>query len=300
MSQRIFKIINQYQGLGVVGGTAIKKKKGFIRESDRQLVCPKGVCHIHRHPQLPSIDIVEYTIPYQMPPEAIRQILPRVSLVSGLCIANPVARYLMYNFPLEEINKISLEEALKSPRLPLIIDTEPEDISGYVKKMEDFRVDSQRPHWIFKMANYDFSHLGYPWFAKTKDGHYRKIGCKKARNFLPRYYIPVANGVEWMVDYGILTVLPNPLKKQKKMVIIGGNHWLATFALGAMVALAPRIPEENAKIEGIKQSMAWLYKIIQREQIENFQALIRVTDTFYPERDHRIDLDILGVFSLDS
>ncbi len=296
MANEIIKHIQQ--GIGVIGGTVKRRERKIIRETDRTLMSRKSLCYIHRNPQISPIDILEYNLPYQTPPESLEKIFPQISYVSGLAIANPIARYLMYEFEIERINEETLGELVKKPKLPIIVDVEPTNNEKiYWLKAEDFRIMTERPRWVLKIVNYEFPTMEFFWIAKTKDGHFRRIPHSKAVKYLPKYFVPVANGIEWMVDYGILSILQNPFDKTKRIVLVGGAHWLSTFAVNAAILLCQRIPEKKIEIEGSIESMSWLYNVIKKKKIDYFEALFKVTDTYY-SRKRKIEIDPLGLFIL--
>ncbi len=286
------------KGKGVIGGTKRKSEKNIIRETDRTLIGRNGLCGKHRGRQLIEIDIEEYDLAYRVSSKKIRKILPDVSYVSGLGMANPVARFLMYEFSLEKINSVTLKELVVSPRVPVVSDTqEGNKEKWYSYKVEDFRVILERPNWILRVVNYDFPEMNYPWITKGKDGIERRIPEEKAKRYLTRTFVPVATGTEWVVDYGILALLPDPFNSGRKIVLVGGAHWLSTFALNAMLYLVERVPELNLEIEGVIDSMRWLFDAVYGK-VEFFEAIFRVTDSYFGRR-RKIDIDPVGLFNMD-
>lgn len=289
MANAILKEVKK--GVGVIGGTKRKNDRRIIRESDRTLLNKNGLCYLHRARGINPVEIEEYDIPYRASPEMIKKIMPEVSYISGLSIANPVARLLMHDFSLERINEVTLEEIVKNARVPIVVDILWSEKERYwQQKVEDFRVSLDRPHWILKIVDLDS-----PWITKGKDGKAKELSSLKKKKYLSKIFVPEATGVEWVVDYGILAFLPNPVTS-KKVAVVGGSHWLSTFALNAMLYLVERIPEMNTEIEGSVDSMIWLFDAVW-SKVEFFEAIFRVTDNF--GRKRKISIDPIGLFVLD-
>lgn len=281
------------KGIGVIGGAKRNGEKGIIRETDRTLLNKEGLCYPHRAKEINGIDIKEYDIPYRVPPEIIKKIIPDISYISGLSVANPLARVAMHKFPIDEINEVTLGEIIKKAKVPIVVDILSSSKERYYQqRVEDFRVSLDRPHWVLRIVNFD-----YPWITKGKDGNVKKLSLGRIKNYLSRVFVPEATGIEWVIDYGILALLPNPSDEDRKVVLVGGAHWLSTFTLNAMLYLVERIPELNLEIEGAIDSMRWLFDAVYN-RIEFFEAIFRVTDSCFRRR-RKIDIDPIGLFTLD-
>lgn len=281
-------------GIGVVGGTVKKARGSVIRTSDRCLISRKGDCHLYRHPTLPPNSLTEYCIGYQPQKEEIEGILKDVVYCSGLAVANPIVRFLMYQIDLENLNKASLKEIARKPRWPAINTIEPARYhSGmYSVPLEEFRIREKRPNWCLKLVKSNF-----PYFAPSKDGFYQQVSEERIKKYM-KYWISNAHGVEWITDYAILAKVPNPADPDRSIVICGGNHWLGTLGANALISLTREIPGKKMVFRNVTNSIAWLGEVLEREKIGNFQAILRITDDFLPGGKREISVSCQGIFAL--
>lgn len=74
------------------------------------------------------------------------------------------------------------------------------------------------------------------------------------------------------------------------------------LAISATINLVKEMPElGNGKIfRNPYRSMAWLNKVVEKERLENFQAIFRITDDVTLDGISEIEVRIIGVFSLDN
>ena len=287
-----------FSDIGIIGGTISEKSKDndFIRISDRCLISKKGFCNINCHKKLQPLLIDEYDIPYRLSIKTLREILSRISYASGLAVANPIVRLLMYKIALENIHDCTLNDLRDKPRLPVVNWVEPETASGlYSVSLEDFRGQEKRPNWCLIVSGIAEK---CKYFTKSKDGYYTMLSSDKMAQYLSRFMISCASGVGWHMDFGTLTVTTNPENPDRKIVIAGGNHWPGTLGINAFINLVEKIPQINISFTSMIESMAWLGEVVKNEKLENFQAIFRVTENIKLNGTREIDVYIIGVFSL--
>lgn len=299
MARRIHSNFEQ-DDLGVVGGTVKKKvdASDFIRLSDRCLISEKGLCNINSHKELRPLPIKEYDIPYRLSIKTLRENLPHISFASGLSVANPVVRLSMYDIVLKDIYDCTLSDLRDKPKLPIVNWVESGTaLDIYSVCIEDFRAQEKRPSWCLRLSDMA-EKCNY--FTRTKDGYYTMLSSDKIAQHLSPIMSSYAHGVEWDTDFATLIVTTNPIDSNRKIVIAGGNHWLGTLAANALINLVKKIPQKGISFRNTIESMAWLGEIVKKENLENFQVIIRVTDDFTLEGKHEINVYITGVFSLPS
>lgn len=301
---RMARIIHsnfEQNDIGIIGGT-VKKKMGeesdFIRMSDRCLISREGLCNINRHKKLQPLLVDEYDIPYRLPVEILTKKFPHISYASGLAIANPVVRLLMYDIAIENIYDCSLNDLKNKPGLPIVNWVESETVSEmYSVSLEDLRAQEKRPAWCLQLSSMA-EECNY--FARSKDGYYAKLSSDKVAQYLSPIMSSYAHGIEWDTDFATLIVSTNPMYPDRKIITAGGNHWLGTLAVNALINLVKKIPQKGISFRNTMESMAWLGEVVEKENLENFQAIFRVTDDFTLEGKHEINVYITGVFSLPS
>jgi hypothetical protein len=300
MGRELHKILDPDK-IGVIGGTIKKGRKyqnlaDILRPSDKCVLGERSLCNIHRHPQLSSVKVAECDIPYQWGKMILEQNLPEICLGTGLSIANPLVRLLMYNITTDELNTVSLADVKNKPRLPLVNwverDTAPED---YLTPLEDFRIQGRRPKWTLRTTALAKK---CRYFARAKDGFYRELESEETKENFSRYTGAHANGTEWDTDFGLLIVKRNPENPEKKILIAGGNHKLGTWALQCLMNLVKGFPERNTIFERTIDSMAWLAQVIKAESLDEFLAVVRVTDSYLVTGERVIYPYTLGIFSL--
>ncbi|MCK4592645.1 hypothetical protein KAT63_04380 [Candidatus Parcubacteria bacterium] len=297
IARRFSKILEC--GTGVIGGTVSERNEllNTIRPSDKCLVSAEGLCNKHHHRHLPDVGIIECEIAYKSDLEFLKKILSEVSYVSGLSVANIVTRLLMHGMPLKDLNSASFAEVKNTPLLPIVVWPErntPQEM--YSMPIEDFRVMREdRPDWCLWRSPVAEK---YGCYVRSKDGFYKKLSVDEMKKRASEFISPYAHGGEWDVDFAILAIVNNPYAKGKKIVMAGGNHWLGTFAANAMMCLVKKVPERKTIFEKTISSMAWLGEVVERENLDNFQAIIRVTDNFQPDGSRKIDAEVTAVFPL--
>ena len=303
IARRFSKILES--GTGIIGGTVGRKDETLntIRLSDKCLVSAEGLCNKHHHRHLPDVGITECEIAYRSDLEFLKKILSEVSYVSGLSVANIVTRLLMHGMLLEDLNSASFAEVKNTSLLPIVVWPErdtPQEM--YSIPIEDFRVMQERPKWCLWRSPVAEK---YGCFVPSKDGFYKKISVDEMKKRASEFMSPYAHGGEWHLDFGLLGIMDNPYAimdnpdaEIKKIVMAGGNHWPGTFAANAMMCLVKKVPERKTVFEKTISSMAWLGEVVKRENIDNFQAVIQVTDNFLPGSKRKIDAEVTAVFPL--
>ena len=287
--------------IGIIGGTVRKKESkenDFITMSDRCLISREGFCNINRHKALQPLPIEEYDIPYRLLVEILIKKFPYISYASGLAIANPIVRSLMYDITLKNINNCTLNDLRDKPKLPIVNWVESGTASEmYSVSLEDFRAQEERPSWCLQVSDIAKK---CKYFVMSKDGYYTMLSSDKMVQYLSHSMSSCANGMGWHTDFGTLIVTTNPRTQDRKIVIAGGNHWPGTLAVNAFINLVEKIPQKNIFFRSIMESMAWLGEVVKNEELENFQAIFRVTDNIKLNGAREIDVYIIGVFSLPS
>lgn len=300
MGRELHKILDPDK-IGVIGGTVrtgnkYKRLSDIVRRADKCVLGERALYNIHRHPQLSSVKVAECDIPYQWGRMVLNENLPEICFGTGLSIANPLVRLLMYDITTDEINTVSLADVKNRPRLPLVNwverDTAPKD---YLVPLEDFRIRGRRPKWTLRTTAFAEK---CKYFARAKDGFYRELEPDQAREDFSRYTGSHANGIEWDTDFGLLIVKRNPANPEKKILIAGGNHSLGTWALQGLINLVEKIPEKNTVFDKTIDSMAWLAQVIKAENLDEFLAVVRVTDSYLVTGQRVIHPYTLGIFSL--
>ncbi|MCK5474990.1 MAG: hypothetical protein KAI71_00220 [Candidatus Pacebacteria bacterium] len=299
---RMARIIHnnfEQSDIGIIGGTVRKETSegnDFIRMSDRCLISREGLCNLNRHRDLQPLLLDEYDISYRLSVETLIKKFPYISYASGLAIANPVVRLLMYNIAIDDVYDCTLNDLKDKPRLPVVNWVESETVSEmYSISLEDFRAQEKKPNWCLRLSDMAEE---CDYFARSKDGYYVKLSSDKIAQYLSPTMSSYAHGIEWDIDFAILTVTANPLNPKKKIVAAGGNHWLGTLAANALINLVKKIPQKGISFRNTMESMAWLGEVVEKEELENFQAIFRVTDDFTLDGNHEINVYVTGVFSL--
>ena len=293
-------------GTGIIGGTVSKRDEllNTIRRSDKCLVSAEGLCNKHHHKHLFDVGIIECEIAYRSDLKFLKKILSEITYVSGLSVANIVTRLLMHGMSLEDLNSVSFAEVENMSLLPIVVWPEretPEEM--YSVPIEDFRVmRKNRPKWCLRRSPVAEK---YGCYVPSKDGFYKKISVDEMKERASKFMSPYAHGGEWHLDFALLGIIDNPYAIKdsldaeiKKIVMAGGNHWPGTFAANAMMCLVEKVPERKTVFEKTISSMAWLGEVVKRENIDNFQAVIQVTDNFLPGGKRKIDAEVTAVFPL--
>lgn len=305
MARKIHKIIEQGK-IGIIGGTVKEKNKetnNVIRLSDRCLFgkdgsSEQGFCNKNVHFGLNPLDIQEFDIPFCFPIENLQKILSDISYASGLSVANPVVRLLMYQVLLENLYTCTLRDLEHVPRLPVFIWVEPETpIEMLSVSIEDFRVREVRPSWCLRLSSMAKK---CDYFTRTKDGYHAKLSPDKIDKYLSNIALSYATGEEWHGDFATIIVTKNPLDESKKIVAAGGNHWLGTLGANAVINLVTKIPEKGIIFRNTVESMAWLGEVSEKQNLENYQVMISVTYRIGLDGKKEIDVYITGVFALPS
>ena len=301
IARRFNKILES--GIGIIGGTVSKRGESLdiIRRSDKCLVSAEGLCNKHHHKHLFDIGIVEYEIAYRSDLKFLKKILSEVSYVSGLSVANIVTRLLMHGMSLEDLNTSSFAEVKNTSLLPMVVWPEretPEEM--YSVPIEDFRVMREnRPNWCLLRSPVAEK---YGCYVPSKDGSYKKISVDEMKKRASKFLSPYAHGGEWNLDFALLGIIANPYATKDdpdaEIIMTGGSHWLGTFAANAMMCLVEKVPEINTVFEETISSMAWLGEVVKREKLNNFQAVIRVTDKFQPGGNRKIGVEVTAVFPI--
>lgn len=304
MAISMAKIIHSHleSGLGMTGGVAKENSPldDLRRASDRCLVSQNGFCNRRRHPQVPEICVTECDIPYMPKLEFIRNCFPEVNLISGLDVANTFARRIMHEVRLEDINTCTFNDLGDKALLPVVTGLRPE-VSSEIRNVpiEEFRGwKKERPKWILKFSEKAPEYKYYTWLKNGSFGHLPLEEMNKVSSAM----YPHATGIENDLDFGILVIKTNPFSPDKKIVMIGGCHWLGTLAISATINLVREMPElGNGKVfKNPYRSMAWLNQLAQKGKLENFQAIFRVTESFALDGRSEVEVYPVGVFSLDS
>ncbi|MCK4799645.1 hypothetical protein KAS31_01585 [Candidatus Parcubacteria bacterium] len=287
-------------GTGIIGGTVGKKdgELDTIRLSDRCLVSARGVCNRHHHRHLPDVGITECDISYKPDLEFLKKIFPEISYVSGLSVANTVMRSLMHGMPFENLNSASFDEVMNTSLLPIIVWPErdtPEKMLSV--PIEDFRtMREDRPKWCLRRSPIAEK---YGCYTCSKDGFYKKLSDDEIE-LSSEYMSPCANGVRWILDYALLGIVNNPYAAEKQIVMAGGNHWPGTFAANAMMCLVTKVPEKRTIFRNTVSSMARIAEVVEKEGLDNFQVLLRITDDIQFNGDHEINIDVISIYPIPS
>lgn len=288
-------------GLGMTGGTAkpnIVNLDELIRKSDQCVVSKTGLCNKYRNPEVPEIRVTECNIPFKPSLEFIKVNFPNVRLISGLAVANTFAKKMLHpGLPLEKLNTCTFSEIEHMESLPVINWVRPEVPENILEKpIEEFRIlTTSRPKWILKMSKDALKSKFYTW---AKNGYFVKLPAKDVEEKASNSLFPHQLGTENDLDFGMLVFTKNPFAPDKKIVLVGGNHWLGTLAISAMINLVKEMPEIGKEFKNPYRSMAWLWRLVEKEKIENFQAIFRVTESLTLNGKAEVEVYIVGVFSL--
>lgn len=304
IARRFSKILES--GIGIIGGTISERDESLntIRHSDRCLVSAEGLCNKHHHRHLPDVGIIECEIAYRSDLKFLRKILSEVSYVSGLSVANIVTRLLMHGMSLENLNSASFDQVKDISLLPIVVWPERGTSQEmYSIPIEDFRVMREnRPDWCLWRSPVAEK---YGCFVHSKNGFYKKLSVDEMKKRASKFISPYAHGGEWDTDFALLGIMNNPYAIKdnpnveiKKIVMAGGSHWLGTFAANAMMCLVEKVPEKKTVFKKTVSSMAWLGEVVRREKLDNFQAIIRVTDNFQLDESREIDTEVTAVFPI--
>lgn len=289
-------------GLGMTGGTAktnIVNLDELIRRSDKCIVSKTGLCNKRKHLRVPEIRVTECDIPFKPSSEFIKVNFPNVRLISGLAVANTFARKVLHpELPLEELNTCTFNDIERMKSLPVINWVRPEVPESILETpIEEFRVwATSRPKWILKFSG---NALQYKYYTWAKNGYFVKLPAEDVEEKVSRSMFPHALGTENDLDFGMLVFTKNPFAPDKKIVLVGGNHWLGTLAISAMINLVKEMPEIGKYFKNPYRSMAWLWRLVEKEKLDNFQAIFRVTESFTLDGKAEVEVYIVGVFSLD-
>lgn len=304
MAIKIAKLIHRDMGdgLGMTGGTAktnIVNIDDLIRKSDKCIVSKTGLCNLHKHPEVPEIRATECDIPFKPSAEFVKANFPNVRLISGLAVANTFARKILHpELPLEELNTRTFNDIERMESLPVVNWVRSEVPESILETpIEEFRAwASSRPKCILKMSKSALESKFYTW---TKNGSFTSLPAKDVEEKVSGSMFPHALGTENDLDFGMLVFNQNPFAPDKKIVLVGGNHWLGTLAISAMINLVGEMPEIGKCFKNPYRSMAWLWRLVEREKLDNFQAIFRVTESFTLDGKAEVEVYIVGVFSLD-
>lgn len=303
MARNMAKLVHRDlgDGFGMIGGTAKTDASldDLIRDSDRCVVSKTGLCNKRRDSQVPEIRVTECDIPFKPSAEFIKANFPNVSLISGLSTANPFARKMMYDVSSEEVNTCTFKGIKNKALLPVVNWIRPEVSEDMLEiPIEEFRKWTEnRPKWISIFSKKAYQLRYYTWL---KNGYFGYLPPDKVKEKVSHSMYSHALGTENDLDFGMLVFTQNPFAPDKKIVLVGGNHWLGTLAISAMINLVKEMPEIGKYFKNPYRSMAWLYQVVEKEKLENFQAIFRVTESFTLEGKGEIEVYIVGVFSLDS
>lgn len=160
-------------------------------------------------------------------PEFVKNCFPKVSLVSGLDVANTFARRMMHDVQIEDLNICTFNELEEKALLPAVTGLRsevPQEIWNI--PIEEFHGwKKERPKWTLRLSKKALECEYYTWLKNGSFGLLPRDDMDKVSGAM----YPHATGIENDLDFGTLVVKTNPFSPDKKIVLIGGCHWLGTW-----------------------------------------------------------------------
>lgn len=268
--------------IGIVGGTersalTPKEKEEALSPIDFCLEGDFGTCNLFRRPELKKVKIPGYNAVFESPGKELLEMMKgRDVYQSGGYIANKASAFTMANVPAEKINNVTIAELIENARVPVTFDIAPLEVQpgDYQTSREKFRKGIGR-NWILHLVNPDARYF-IP--TPTSDG-YRQLEPEKVQKYL-QTWIPAANGADFLVDYGILARVLNPITPKRDVLGIWGCHRWGTFAWNAVIMMAKEMPEtENmptTEIRGIDETLAFMYDVIKGEDLQHYEVIAAI------------------------
>ncbi len=307
---KMAKIFNNFfqreNTIAITGGT---KSEDVPQEYRKKALTPidscavEGKCNLNKHPDLEQITVRNYKVNYNTPPdELMKEAKGNHVFVSGGTIANPYSRFLYTNVEPDNLNTITIRELIKNRTYPATFALEPQresqtlesalediikNLNVYDMSAENYRLKPDRPNWIIDMET-DIDKVEHPYdvilVPDDKDERgYKELNQVQIEKYISKQYVPAANGDNWIVDYGILGKHENRTDSSKEVLANMGSHWLAGFGGNTLITFANHIPEDEEgkqiDIYGNPETLSTLYRMLNEENIDAYQAIICTTRT---------------------
>ncbi|MCK4592646.1 hypothetical protein KAT63_04385 [Candidatus Parcubacteria bacterium] len=298
MAKELNKFFQQLNIVGIVGGTERAAETSGQEEEalspvDFCLVGDFGLCNVHKSLELNEVNIKTFNAVYGSSGKVLEEEMANRHIYqSGGFIANPSCALTMADILPERINDATIEELIKNSRVPVTFDIAPLEIQpeDYQKSREEFRKGSGR-NWILRVVNPQARY-----FVPTNEG-YKQLDPEKVEQYV-KAWIPDANGTDFLVDYGILAKVPNPVSLKYDVLGCWGCHKWGTLAWNAAIMMTEEMPE--IKVRGINETLAFMRDVIKGESLQHYEVIATVLNRPpTPDRDYReLTIAPVGIFEV--
>ena len=299
MAKELNRFFQQSNVIGIVGGTQRTEK--VTEEQRDQVLSPidacllgdLGFCNIHKNSELDRIDIRTFNAIYESSGSELEKAMANTDIYeSGGSIANEACASTMARIPTKYINYVTIADLIESSSVPVTFDIAPLEVQSgdYEKSREEFRKGSGR-NWILQVVNFQERY-----FVPTNEG-YKQLDPEKVEQYV-KAWTPDANGIDFLVDYGALAMVPNPVSPEYDVLGGWGCHRWGTLAWNAAMMMAEEMP--GIKVRGINETLAFMYDVIKGESLQHYEVIATVLNRPpAPGRDYReLTIAPVGIFEV--
>lgn len=271
MAKELNKFFQQSNVIGIVGGTErTGEQEGEALSSiDFCLVGDFGLCNVDRNSELDEVNIDTFNAIYESSGSELEKAMANTNIYeSGGSIANEACASTMARVPTKYINYVTIAELIENSSVPAAFDIAPLEVQSgdYQIPREEFRKGFGR-NWILRVVN---SQERY--FVPTNKG-YEQLDPKKVERYV-KAWIPDANGTDFLVDYGALAMVPNPVSPEYDVLGCWGCHRWGTLAWNAAIMMAEEMP--GIKVRGINETLAFMHDVIKGESLQHYEMIATV------------------------
>jgi len=297
MARELNEFFQQSNVIGIVGGTERVEEQGqALSLVDFCLVGDFGFCNEKRNPELNEVNIKTYNAVYGSSGSDLERAMTGTNIYeSGGSIANKAcASTTAARIPTKYINYVTVAELIENSSVPAVFDiasleAQPGD---YEKSREEFREGPGR-NWIFRVMNPQARY-----FVPTNKG-YEQLDPEKVEQYV-KAWIPDANGTDFLIDYGALAKVPNPVSPEYDVLGCWGCHRWGTLAWNATIMMAEEMP--GIKVRGINETLAFMHDVIKGESLQYYEVIATVLNRPpVPGRSYReLTIAPVGIFEVSA
>lgn len=301
MAKELNKFFQRSDVIGIVGGTERAKKatekqrKQVLSSIDFCLVGDFGLCNVNRNSELDEVNIDTFNAIYESSGSELEKAMANTNIYeSGGSIANEACASTMARVSTKYINYVTIAELIENSSVPAAFDIAPLEVQpgDYQIPREEFRKGSGK-NWILRVVN---SQERY--FVPTNEG-YEQLDSKKVERYV-KAWIPDANGTDFLVDYGALAMVPNPVSPEYDVLGCWGCHRWGTLAWNAAIMMAEEMP--GIKVRGINETLAFMHDVIKGESLQYYEVIATVLNRPpVPGRSYReLTIAPVGIFEVSA